>query len=57
MYVSLIAAQFPTIQSAQLVQIRYKNYFISNKLGDNKLLNKKSEFANKCHDQKETVIK
>ena len=34
-----------------------EKYFILNNLGDNKLLNKKSEFVNKSYHKKKTVIK
>ena len=33
-----------------------EKYFILNNLGDNKLLNKKSEFVNKCHHQKKLLL-
>ena len=34
-----------------------EKYFILNNLGDNKLLNKKSEFVNKCRHQKKLLLK
>ena len=34
----------------------FEMYFISNDLGDNKLLNKKSEFTNKCHHQNKLLL-
>ena len=33
-----------------------EKYFILNNLGDNKLLNKKSEFVNKCRHQKKLLL-
>ena len=33
-----------------------EKYFILNDLGDNKLLNKKSEFANKCRYQNKLLL-
>ena len=33
-----------------------EKYFILNNLGDNKLLNKKSEFVNKCRPQKKLLL-